>query len=311
MAEDKKSTLDDENTDFYDEFKDRMRQEPLRSVLSQKSQPSKPLGGIVTVLLGVFLGALVLWYIIGKYFIANDNIESVEAPIITADIDPVKDRPDNVGGMEILGKDKSVYDRLSDDNEGTSEKIISRIEDPIPLPAPSEPEVVEEVKIGVKANNTNIENVQVVNPSLPKVLENLPLEKKEPEKLVTNDVIKEVKTETEVVVKAKEEIKQVNQTAKVEAKPAVVEKIKTVSKNTWKVQILSSRDEAGVIKSWERLKGTHKDLLNDVAYEIIAADLGAKGTFYRLRVGSFEERKMADDLCSKLKSRKLDCFVVK
>jgi cell division protein FtsN len=45
--------------------------------------------------------------------------------------------------------------------------------------------------------------------------------------------------------------------------------------------------------------------------QIQQADLGAKGVFYRVRVGSWSARKDAVDLCEKLKAAGGNCFVTK
>ena len=44
---------------------------------------------------------------------------------------------------------------------------------------------------------------------------------------------------------------------------------------------------------------------------VVRADLGAKGIYYRLRLGGFENQSEAQGVCGKLKSRGVSCFVSK
>ncbi len=301
MTDDNKSAFDEESTDFYDEFKDRMRQEPLKSVLTQSSQSSKPIGGIITVLIGVFLAALVLWYIVGKYFVSGDSEIELAPPVITADNEVVKERPEDVGGMEILGKDKSVYNRISRSNSNEPERIIRRVETPVPAPV----EQKEKVKVQVMdtgsplIHDMNAQKTGAPKPTLPKALAETSITK------AMGTVVAEPKAEERKV-----EVKPVYTPQKTEVKPVPVPAKPVVAKKgDWKIQILSSRDKNAVAKTWESLKSKHSDLLGDITHEVVEADLGAKGMFYRLRIGGFTDRKQADDLCSKLKIRKLDCIV--
>jgi cell division septation protein DedD len=48
-----------------------------------------------------------------------------------------------------------------------------------------------------------------------------------------------------------------------------------------------------------------------MSYKIVKADIAGKGTFYRLQVGSFQNRNMAAALCKKLKAKKQDCIPAK
>jgi Tfp pilus assembly protein PilF len=78
----------------------------------------------------------------------------------------------------------------------------------------------------------------------------------------------------------------------------------------WSVQLSSARDEKLAWGTWEKLKARHK-ALNVMKPIVVKADLGAKGVYYRLRLGGFESQAQAQSACGKLKSRGLSCFVSK
>jgi lipoprotein NlpI/cell division septation protein DedD len=78
----------------------------------------------------------------------------------------------------------------------------------------------------------------------------------------------------------------------------------------WSVQISSAVEEKLAWGTWEKLKAKHR-MLNDQKAVVIKADLGKKGIYYRLRLSGFDEKEDAQDMCGKLKSRGISCFVSK
>ena len=63
-------------------------------------------------------------------------------------------------------------------------------------------------------------------------------------------------------------------------------------------------------KKWNRLRQHHEDLLADLSADVVRADLGPKGVYYRLQVGPLASREAARQLCIALASREQDCFIV-
>ena len=64
-------------------------------------------------------------------------------------------------------------------------------------------------------------------------------------------------------------------------------------------------------KQWQIISKKYKALVSDMPMQIVPAKIAGKGTFYRLQVGAFETRQMANNLCSKLKKQKQDCIPAK
>jgi len=62
---------------------------------------------------------------------------------------------------------------------------------------------------------------------------------------------------------------------------------------------------------WEKLKKANPDLFNGLSPNVMRADLGEKGIYYRLQAGPLAGAAQATDLCEKAKSRKLGCIVVR
>ncbi|WP_135078133.1 SPOR domain-containing protein [Terasakiella sp. SH-1] len=95
-------------------------------------------------------------------------------------------------------------------------------------------------------------------------------------------------------------------------KPRPANALKPLAKSGYTLQLLSSKNEAGVKATWQRIKAKNADIIGRLPANIVRADLGpAKGIYYRLRVGPVETGDKAKSLCSQLKKRKVGCFIVR
>jgi cell division protein FtsN len=61
--------------------------------------------------------------------------------------------------------------------------------------------------------------------------------------------------------------------------------------------------------AWAAFRARHSAVVGDLAQDIQRADLGAKGIWYRLRVGPFADKAAAATACEKLKAEGGTCFV--
>lgn len=75
------------------------------------------------------------------------------------------------------------------------------------------------------------------------------------------------------------------------------------------VQVGAFRSEDEASGTWNRMTTKFGDYLGGKASDIERADLGAKGVYYRLRVGPFASADAAKTYCEGLKSRGQDCLV--
>ena len=94
-----------------------------------------------------------------------------------------------------------------------------------------------------------------------------------------------------------------------EAAPAAA-KQETIAKGTWQIQLMSSPNKAAVEKSWKTMSAKYK-ILSGLPHEVSSVDLGAKGTYYRLKAGSFATKAEAAALCGKLKAAGGSCFTAR
>jgi cell division protein FtsN len=68
------------------------------------------------------------------------------------------------------------------------------------------------------------------------------------------------------------------------------------------LQIGSYKSQAEAENAWKGYKAKHTALLSGYSDSIQQADLGEKGTWYRLRIGGFSDREVASALCDRLKA---------
>ena len=77
-----------------------------------------------------------------------------------------------------------------------------------------------------------------------------------------------------------------------------------------RIQIAATKDEASARAEFARLQKAHADLLGNLSATVVKADLGDKGTFYRIQAGPIADKAQADKLCGQLKPLGIGCIVV-
>ncbi len=242
-----------------------------------------PLAVIVVIVGAAFAAAG--WY-------ANDQLGSTTRVterllLVKADPGPVKVRPEEPGGLKVPNQDKLVYERLTlEEPEATPEQLLPPPEEPLARPKPAEPVVSVEsgdadtadAAISAKARSGGETATAKAGGE----------EKRAPIAVVS----------LEPAAKAPEAGSP---------KPAA-----STPGGRYLVQLGAYRSRESATGAWNRLRETHAGLLAGLSLNIMRADLGpGKGVYYRARVGPFDASAQARALCDNLKSRKVDCFVVR
>lgn len=99
-------------------------------------RPRRRLGLRIVLMLLLVLGggSAAAWYYYGDLLFIDPN---QEIPLVRAEGDPIKIRPESPGGMEIPDRDKLVYDRIPGAEERQSvERLLPPPETPLPRPEP-------------------------------------------------------------------------------------------------------------------------------------------------------------------------------
>ena len=82
-------------------------------------------------------------------------------------------------------------------------------------------------------------------------------------------------------------------------------------KNSFQVQLAAVRNKLAAQNEWKRLKMRHSEILGKLDSNIVRADLGAKGIYFRLRAGPLIDRGSATELCGALRKVKVNCLVIR
>ncbi len=226
----------------------------------------------------------VAWYATNK----GQNDPGAVVPVISAQNDPVKERPAEPGGLEIPNRNLQVFNRITPDSQPQKvERLLPPAEAPVARPAkeaapPAGPLVPEAPAMQPRSAVPVTEIAKAAEPVAP------------------------------VMSEAKEPAKEA---AKESAPAAPVTKaapqIAAAAAGGWRIQLGSVRDRARANTSAQRLQKANSDLIGKLSPEIARADLGPKGVYYRIQMGPLADRAAATDMCRKLAARKVGCIVVK
>ena len=105
-------------------------------------------------------------------------------------------------------------------------------------------------------------------------------------------------------------VKPVQPAAAPAQKPAPVQLAATTS-GDFVVQVSSQRSLAAAESAYAGLKRRFPTVLASVGPDIARADLGARGIYYRVRVGPMQTRGEAAEFCNRLKNAGGDCIVAR
>lgn len=252
-------------------------------------------GRTIALIGGVVVGAVIAGAAAWTVFGPNSDGTTGQVPLIVAEPEPYKVRPDDPGGMQVENQDKLVYERLdgAPTEEGV-ENILPPPEMPKQPPAPVAP--VEPEPPAVVAPS---EPVVAETPAVPVAV---PVE---PEPAVE---VAEVPEPTpppapvQEAVPAPEPVAQPQQS---------LESFVAALSGDYLIQIAALRSEEVAQSEWDRLSQKHSDLLGSYRPTIVRADLGERGIFYRLRAGPLQDRPAAEELCVALAAENVGCLVVR
>lgn len=257
-------------------------------------------GGILLVV------ALITWAVWpnGNHT-SDDNV-----PIVRAESTDYKVEPDDKGGMIIPNKDSTIFETMDHDAkpEKKVESLLEDSEQPMKKEEAfvGEPEPIEEAPQKVAAAPEAIVTDEAKTEPVAEAVK--PEVKTETVKPVEKETVKEVTKAPEV----KTEVKKVNiiDALKEEAGTAKkAEPVKAAPKGNVYIQLAAVKSEADAKTKWAALKSKYSSL-SSLALKVQKADLGAKGTFYRVQAGPTSADNAAS-VCAKIKAAKGDCLIAK
>jgi len=300
------STSDDEVplSDIPDLDQGELRTDTLEFEPVRRRTPKKKRGfRLLFMVLALVVIAGGAWAIWGDAITGGN---SNEIPIVRAPDGPIKVRPETPGGIDIPNMDKLVYDRLEKKPpERQAETLLPQPEKPLPAPVastaatsakpavPSGPENILQPAPPAKPSST-VEQAALPAPTKPAA---------PPAVNTAPPTVADVRA-AEPPAPAPAPSASTPSAAKPAATTASLAK-------SFQVQLAAVRDEAAAVKEWNRLKSRNAELLGSLRLNVVRADLGSRGIFYRLRAGPIATQAAASQLCQSLAKAKVGCLVVR
>jgi cell division septation protein DedD len=236
-------------------------------------------------------------------------------PVIHADDKPIKTKPEDRGGMEVPNQDKLVYGPMGaqSDAVGQTERLLPPPETPQEPPAqPRKPSI----KPAFPTPATPAQPDKPVEPPAAAAPAAAAPAATAPATPAQAKALSPAKpTSPPAPAKTAPTPKAAPAPAPAAAAPAPVATSTAApsaasSGGHWLVQLGALKSEADAKAEWQRVKGANKDILGDLASDIVRVDLGDKGIFWRLRAGPMDEGK-ARTICSNLAKRAQGCILAK
>ncbi len=253
----------------------------------QAGGKGRTIGLVVGVVVGAIIAGAAAWTVFGP----GADQDTARTPLIVANPEPYKARPEDPGGMQVENQDKLVYERVGGATPPVGAENI--------LPPPEAPKAPAESPV---AAATPAVEAPIAEPA----------------------TVAEASESPETVVEA--EVTPVVEAPVAEAAPESqpvapaqsVPSAGTPSTGTIDplsgdhlIQIAALRSEEAAQAEWQRLNSRYSSLFGSYRPAIVRADLGERGIFFRLRAGPLNGRAAADDLCAALAAENIGCLVVR
>ncbi len=288
---------------------------------------------MVVALIALVGFAGIIWY---AYNWGLGQVDTARLPVVLAEPEPIKSRPESPGGLEVPHQDKLVLNEVVPDPEKPQvERLLPPPETPRPPKAPSAAEVeiaVAPIEAAAGALDEPTRSAvpppslpvperaegeaPAAAPQIPAAAPNPPSEPAPSEPALAPPQVaaqpsapEPVAPEAAAPEAAAPEPPVAEPAAAAPALP-VQTAVRTPS-GAYVVQLAALKARDGTRPAWTRLQRAHPMLLGDKELTIQEIDLGARGIFYRVQAGFFPDRAGASALCRALKARQQDCLVVK
>jgi len=203
-------------------------------------------------------------------------------PVIASDDAPYKRSPDERGGLEVAGQDKGYYDSMDGLGDPAVQQAAAR--DPVDIRRRSSPALDGGPLPPIESSD-------------------------EPSNIVYAEAAPEpVEDEPQITIAAVQPVTQSPQPPPQEISAQTVSRFSAAG--AYQVQLAALRSETAAQSAWTSLQDSAPDLFMGARLDIQRADLGARGVFYRLRIGTFSDRAAAKGFCADVKAAGKDCMVV-
>ncbi|MBM3532155.1 MAG: SPOR domain-containing protein [Alphaproteobacteria bacterium] len=302
----------------------------------EEAEPPKRRGRLLAALIALFaIGGFggVLWY---AYSQGQRSADAV-APILKADGEQTRARPEQPGGMVVPHQDKLVLNNMQQANRGQVEKLLPPAEAPLPQTARTAPPPATSVALAPPPAaapapppvppapppsmaapapspvsppsppppSPATSAGSLIAPPAPPPVPPAPSSASAPPAATPPSVMSPPPPSAPPQVAARPS----NPPPAMSAPRAAAGGSVGAGGGSWRVQLGSFPAAEQANAQWDRLKKAHAEL-QPLDLTTVRVDLGDKGVWYRLQAGPLNEPG-ARSLCEELKAKKRDCLVVR
>lgn len=257
---------------------------------------------VVLLAVGGFVGIVWHAYNQGKSGGADGVV-----PVLKAEDGPTRVRPDQPGGMDVPNQDKLIYDRLAPGGQIGApqiERLLPPAEAPVARPqAPVAPAPVPAPQAPVGAAPTDLQppplgERQVTTAPTPQAVPSQP----------PIPVAPPAPSQAVPPAQAPQQQAQVTRPTPAPAAAPAPTQQAAIPSGAARIQLAAVRSVDAAQKEWARIQNANRDILGGMSMNVVTADLGERGIYYRIQAGPAAD---ANDVCTKLKARNVGCIVVR
>lgn len=252
---------------------------------------------MVFMLVGAVLGLAALGT--GGVFAYRALVGGGEPPTIRADAGPNKVAPTSTPQPDASGQ-KLIYDRVGAPGATGAENMVSREEQPVDVGRASQPRVVLPGAVDGSASGGEPRKVRtMVVRSDGTVVPSAPAPSASPPPVaaaVPRPVVQPAPVQPATP-------------RPVAPAPVQPQRTASVSGPGFVVQVSAAKSEAEANAALRSVQSKYASVLAGQPVSIRKADLGDRGTYYRVNVGPFGSRDQANELCNSLRSAGGECMV--
>lgn len=241
--------------------------------------------------LAAALAVTVMMICAGGLWIANragSHNGGADVPLLRADSDPIKVKPDNPGGMDIPNRDRSyVYDQGG--TQSAPEHLMPPAEAPLPRPAPTSPPATIDSGIATMAPSAAAaEAIPAPSAAAPS-----------PQPASAAPTAPAASSETPAATTA------------TPARPTQTATLPPGSGKGYRLQIAAVKTPEAAKDEWERIRRQNSDILGGLGFISERVDLGDRGIFYRIQAGPLADPQEGERVCTLLRQRNVGCILVR
>jgi len=264
------------------------------------------LKGIIRIIL-ILLSVIIFVVLIMKVFKSlsnNNNLPPEGVKLIKSNIENIKRKPENEGGLNVDNLNVSVYDVIDNNKNDNSKPVIKKTEQTVELSdtqQSSSPnkndqnmlnQKIGEINSDTKAENKDI-NTQQINNKIDSN-QNINININNNKKSTTN-VDDLQKLGNKALIK--------NLKANKDIKPGI------------KVQLLALKSREALVNYWNDINSKYSKIFEGKSYYIEQVNSNQPDSIYRLQIGNFSSTDSANDFCKKYilasNKTKMDCIIAK